>query len=158
MNQRSQRETLRLISYGLYVLTTARGPEINGITCNWLTQISFKPLLLAVALENQSHSNLLVQESGIFAINFLEKDQVILARRMAAPHRINPHKLAGVAHHTGVTGAPLLDAAMAYLECEVRQTSIVTGDHTLHVGEVVAGEMTHYAEPLTLAVSGLRYK
>jgi flavin reductase (DIM6/NTAB) family NADH-FMN oxidoreductase RutF len=158
MSQSGQRDALRLVSYGLYVLTTAHGSEINAIVCNWLTQISFEPLMLVVALENESHSHLLVQESGVFAINFLDKDQIHLARRLAAPHRINPHKLVGVAYHTGLTGTPLLDQAMAFLECEVRQALEVGGDHTLFVGEVVGGEVTRHAESLTLLASGLRYK
>lgn len=158
MDQRGQRDALRLISYGLYVLTAAHGPEVNAITCNWLTQISFEPLMLVVALEKESHSHLLVQESGVFAVNFLDKDQIYLARRMAAPHRINPHKLAGIAYRTGMTGTPLLDQAIAFLECKVRQTLEVAGDHTLFVGEVVGGEISRHAETLTLLASGLRYK
>lgn len=158
MSQEGQRDALRLISYGLYVLTTAHGSEVNAITCNWLTQISFEPLMLVVALEKESHSHRLVQESGVFAVNFLDKDQAHLARRMAAPHRINPHKLAGVAYRIGVTGTPLLDQAIAFLECEIRQALEVGGDHTLFVGEVVEGEVTRHAETLTLLASGLRYK
>ena len=77
---------------------------------------------------------------------------------MAAPHRHNPHKLAGVSCHLGQTGVPLLDDALAWLECEVRQTLEVDGDHTLFIGEVVDGGVIRRAEPLTLLASGLRYK
>lgn len=157
--RQGERDAIQLISYGLYVLTTAHGPDVNAITCNWLTQISFEPLLVLVAIEKESYSHQLLQESGVFAINFLSKDQNHLARSMAAPHRIKPYKLAGVAHHNGITGVPLLDEAIAFLECEVRQVLEVDGDHTLFVGEVVGGEaVTRYAEPLTLLASGLRYK
>ncbi|HBY98342.1 MAG: flavin reductase family protein [Ardenticatenaceae bacterium] len=153
-----ERDALRQISYGLYVLTTVRGPDVNAITCNWLTQISFEPLAVVVAIEKQSRSHQLLKESGVFAINILGKDQTSLARRMAVPHRINPHKLAGVTHHPGVTGAPLLDEAIAFLECEVRQVVEVDGDHTLFVADVVAGAATRAGEPLTLKEARLQYK
>lgn len=157
--QRGKRDVMQLIPYGLYLLTTAHEETANIITCNWLTQISFDPLLVLVAIEKQSYSHQLLQKSEIFAINFLSKDQTQLARNMAAPHKIKPFKLAGVAHHFGVTGAPLVDAAIAFLECEVRHTLEVDGDHTLFVGEVVTGDVvTRHVEPLTLLASGLRYK
>lgn len=156
--QYPERDALRQISYGLYVLTTSHKTDLNAITCNWVTQISFKPLLILVAVENDSYSHQLLQESGVFALNLLDKDQSHLARRMAVPHRHNPHKLAAVSYHLGQTGVPLLDDALAWLECMVRQTLKVDGDHTLFVGEVVDGGVIRRAEPLTLLTSGLRYK
>ena len=157
--QRGQRDVMQLVPYGLYLLTTVHEEKANVITCNWLTQISFDPLLVLVAIEKESYSHQLLQENGVFAVNFLSKEQTRLARNMAAPHKIKPFKLAGVAHHPGVTGAPLIDTAIAFLECEVRHTLEVDGDHTLFVGEVVAGDVvTRYVEPLTLLASGLRYK
>lgn len=157
--QRGKRDVMQLISYGLYLLTTAHEEKVNVITCNWLTQISFEPLLVLVAIEKQSYSHQLLQESGVFAVNFLSKEQTRLARNLAAPHKIKPFKLTGIPHHPGATGVPLVDEAIAYLECEVRHTLEVDGDHTLFVGEVVAGDViTRYVEPLTLLVSGLRYK
>lgn len=158
LNRRGIREALQMISYGLYVLTTGRGREAHASTVNWLTQISFEPLLIMIAVEKTSHSRLLLQGGGVFAINFLSQDQTLLARRLAVPHRLNPHKLAGVACHAGVTGAPLLDEAIAFLEGEVRQALEPGGDHTLFVGEVVGGGVTRYVEPLTLLASRLRYK
>ena len=78
--QRGKRDVMQLISYGLYLLTTAHEEKVNVITCNWLTQISFEPMLVLVAIEKQSYSHQLLQESGMFAINFLSKEQTRLAR------------------------------------------------------------------------------
>lgn len=158
LSQKAERDVLRLISYGLYVLTTAHETTVNAITCNWVTQISFKPLLVLVAVEETSFSRQLLQKSGVFALNLLDQDQSHLARRMAVPSRLNPHKLAGVSHQLGVTGVPLLAEALAYLECELRQTLEVDGDHVLFIGEVISGQINRYVEPLTLLTSGLRYK
>jgi flavin reductase (DIM6/NTAB) family NADH-FMN oxidoreductase RutF len=157
-NGYSERDALRQIAYGLYILTTGYEGSLNAITCNWVTQISFKPLLVLVAVEKESYSHRLLEESGVFALNLLANDQSHLARRMAIPHKHNPHKLAGIPYQLGATGAPLLDEALAWLECEVRHILEADGDHTLFVGEVVAGEVIRQAEPLTLLGSGLRYK
>lgn len=154
----ARRDALRLISYGLYVLTTARGTTAHAITFNWLTQISFEPLLVAAAVENASHTRGLLAETGAFAVNFLGADQVALARRTAAPYKMNPHKLAGLAHHPGVTGAPVLAEAIGHIECQIRQTVETGGDHVLFVAEVVAGEVGRDQPPLTLRESRLRYK
>lgn len=151
MDQRDIRHVLQMIPYGLYILTTVHEQQLHAMTCNWFTQISFDPLLVMVALQNQSHSNQLLQKSGAFAINVLGEDQSHLAQRMAVPHRINPHKLAAVPYH-------ILDSTIAFLECEVRQSLDVEGDHTLFVGEVIAGAVTQHAEPLTMRDAGLRYK
>ncbi|MBL8046547.1 MAG: flavin reductase, partial [Anaerolineales bacterium] len=109
------REALRLISYGLYVVTAARENEVHAITFNWLTQVSFSPLLVLAAVENASHTRALLAATGIFAVNFLGAHQVDLARRMAVPHRMNPHKLAGIAYTVGANGAPLLAEALGYV-------------------------------------------
>lgn len=151
------RDALRLVPYGLYVLTSGYGAEVNAITCNWMTQVSFSPVLVTVAIEKQSHTQWLIRESGVFVLNLLNKESVALSRRMAVPTRINPFKLAGVDYHTGMTGAPILDEALAVLECEVRQT-LEVGDHVLFVGEVVAGGVIQVGDPLTLLESGLKYK
>lgn len=156
--QHPERDALRQISYGLYVLTTRHEATLNAITCNWVTQISFKPSLILVAVEQKSYSHQLLQEGRVFGLNLLDKEQSHLARRMAVPRRINPHKLAGVSYHMGQTGVPLLDDALAWLECEVRQILEVGGDHTLFISEVVAGGVIRQAEPLTLLASGLHYK
>lgn len=156
--QYPERDALRQISYGLYVLTTCHETNLNAISCNWVTQISFSPLLVLVAVEKKSYSHQLLQEGGAFGLNLLDKDQIHLARQMAVPRRHNPHKLAGVPYHLGKTGVPLLDDALAWLECEVRQSLDGGGDHTLFIGEVVDGGVIRRAEPLTLLTSGLRYK
>ena len=158
LKQKDARDALRLVPYGLYVLTTAHDGRVNAITCNWVTQVSFKPLLIAVAIEKQSQTHQLLRGSGVFAINFLDKEQKHLARQMAIPYRLKPHKLAGIPYHADETGAPLLDEAIGYLECEVSQVLEVVGDHTLFIGQVVAGGAVRHVEPLTLLHSGLRYK
>ncbi len=150
-------DALQAVGYGLYVLTVQDAADVHAMTCNWLTQISFVPVLLLVAIEKKSHAHQLLPAGGVFAINLLRKDQLALARRTATPHAINPHKLAGVAYHAGAAGAPILDESLGYLECRVRQVLEAEGDHTLFVAEVLNG-LRRAGEPLSLAESRLHYR
>jgi flavin reductase (DIM6/NTAB) family NADH-FMN oxidoreductase RutF len=152
-------EALLCIPYGVYVITTGAESKMAGaFTASWLMQVSFEPLLLALAVDKTSHSQALLAEHGVFAVNFLGQRQTPLAARLGTPHRINPHKFNGVAWHTGVTGAPLLNEAMAHLECQVSSSLDPGGDHVILIGKVIAGGVQHREATLTLERSGLRYR
>src|SRR6185437_2801682 len=58
-------------------------------------------------------------------------------------------KLQGVAAHTGVTGAPILSDAIAWLDCRV-ESQLDSGDRTLYLAEVLAANVPHPAAPLTV--------
>ena len=152
----TKRKVLRLFSYGLYVVTVRQGNEVNGFTANWITQCSFEPPLVAVAVENDSRSLPMIQESGVFAINVLESGQRELAAMLGRSYRKAPDKLQQVATQTGPTGLPILEDALGYVECRVVSTC-PSGDHTLFVGEVVAVGLNREGEPLTLKEAGFRY-
>jgi flavin reductase (DIM6/NTAB) family NADH-FMN oxidoreductase RutF len=155
----SAQEALLFIPYGVYIVTTGgESRQPGAFTASWLMQASFEPLLVAVAVDRASHSQTLLAENGLFAINILGKANIHLAARMATPHRINPHKFNGIAWHPGVTGAPLLDAAQAHLECQVRSRLETEGDHFIFIAEVVAGDVQRRETVLMLEASGLRYR
>ena len=63
-----------------------------------------------------------------------------LAFTFFKPAQLADGKLSGQAIHKGSNGAPILDAALAALECKV--TSIVEqGDHHIIVGEVTEAHL-----------------
>lgn len=150
---------LLAIPYGVYVITTGgESKQPGAFTASWLMQVSFEPLLLALAVDKTSYSQGLLEEQRVFAVNFLGQAQTPLAARLGTPHHIQPHKFASVSWHSGITGVPVLDEALAYLECEVSDTLDPGGDHVIYVGKVVAGEVRHREPTLTLERSGLRYR
>ncbi len=92
-----------------------------------------------------------------------------LARRFAQPYsgdkvkgrkseesRAVHYKLDGVAYALSQNGAPILDAAMAWFECQA-QEFIPIGDHYLTIGEVIDGAMLKEAEPMTSSYTGWTY-
>ncbi len=155
----SVQDALLLIPYGVYIVTTGGESKQTGVfTASWLMQASFEPLLLALGVDKTSHSQALLAENGVFAVNFLGRGQTQLAARLGTPHHIQPHKIMGVAWRAGVSGVPLLDEALAYVECEVSEILDPGGDHLIYVGKVIGGDVQRREPLLTLEQSGLRYR
>ena len=155
----SVQDALLLLPYGVYVVTTGGESRPTGaFTASWLMQVSFEPLLLALGVDKTSHSQALVAENGIFAVNFLGRGQAQLAARLGTPHHIQPHKFMGVAWHAGMSGAPLLEDALAHVECEVSEILDPGGDHLIYIGKVIGGGVQRREPLLTLEQSGLRYR
>jgi len=141
MNQDAKKAALRMIPYGLYVLTADDGKgNVAGATVNWVTQTAFNPPLVVVGVKTDSGAYQIVKNAKNFALNMLGKEHKGLAFTFFKPAQFADGKLSGQAVHKGTTGAPILDAAPAAVECKV--TSIVEqGDHHIVVGEVVEAHL-----------------
>lgn len=137
MDPTVKKTTLRMIPYGLYILTAenARG-EVAAATVNWVTQASFEPPLVVVGVKADSNAHTLVQETHAFALNLLGKGQQSLAFTFFKPATKEGDRISGEPYERGITGSPLLLHVPAAVECKV--TDIVArGDHSVVVGEVV---------------------
>ena len=137
MNNDFKKTALRMIPYGIYVLTADDGKgNIAAATVNWVTQTAFAPPLVVVGVKTDSGSYQIVKTARTFALNMLGKDQKALAFTFFRPADVTDGKLSGQAFRKGTTGAPILIDAPAAVECRV--TSIVEqGDHHIVVGEVI---------------------
>jgi flavin reductase (DIM6/NTAB) family NADH-FMN oxidoreductase RutF len=133
-----RRRILWKMPSGLYVLGSRAGERRNGMTINWVTQVSFDPKLMGVAVEREAFTHELVADGGVFSLNLVAEDDRALVRKFTKPGDVDraAHTLNGFPFHDGTTGAPVLDQAVAFLDCEVRQ-AVELGDHTLFLGEVV---------------------
>jgi len=158
MNTTERKQTLRLFSYGLYAIGVCQGDQANAFTANWLTQISFDPLLIALSVERKAWSWPLLSESGRFTVNVLASGQRELAGRLGKSRHKVGDKLAGLAWQPGpVTGCPVLhEDALAYLECQLIDVH-PGGDSWLVVAEVVAVKLLRAGEPLTMKEAGFRH-
>jgi flavin reductase (DIM6/NTAB) family NADH-FMN oxidoreductase RutF len=137
MDAGARKTVLRMIPYGLYVATAAE-PDgaISAATVNWVTQVSFEPPLVAVALKVGSGVAHAVKASGAMGLNVLGRDQAELATTFFKPTTHDDERISGERYRLGKTGAPLLETVAACVEGEVRET-VERGDHTLFVIEVV---------------------
>ena len=137
MDENNKKTALRMIPYGLYVLTAeTKSGEIAAATVNWVTQTSFAPPLVVVGVKGDSGAHSVIKEAGAFALNILGKDQQAAAYTFFKPAERDGHSISGEAFHSGVSGAPILDSVPAYLECKLVDT-MENGDHSIFIGEVV---------------------
>lgn len=121
---------------GVSVVTALDGDRPFGITVNALSSVSLQPPLVMVALDRRRFLTPLVRADGRYAVNVLGEDQQALSDCFAgAPVVPGRDAFCGAAWHPGPTGLPLLDGAIATLECTVVET-FTAGDHDLFIGRV----------------------
>src|SRR3954451_16703089 len=134
-----RRRLLWTLPSGLYVVGSRAGDRRNGMTLNWATQVSFDPKLLAVSVEHGALTHELIEASNVFTLNTIDREDRAIVRKFTKPVEVDADAMTlnGFPFHDGVTGAPILDQAVGYAECEVRH-AVACGGHTLFVGEVVA--------------------
>ena len=151
-----RRRCLRLLTYGLYVVTVRARDEEGGFTANWLTQVSFEPPLLALSVQNDSRSIGLLRESGAFTVNLLPSGAREVAGIMGRRSRNVPDKLDRVDHAPGPSGRAVLTGALGYLECEVR-SSVPAGDSTVFIAAVTGAKHIRDGSALTMAETGFQH-
>ncbi|MGH6672384.1 MAG: flavin reductase family protein [Xanthobacteraceae bacterium] len=141
MNADAKKTVLRMIPYGIYVLTADDGKgNIAAATVNWVTQSAFAPPLVVVGVKTDSGAYKIVKDAKVFALNMLGKEQKGVAFTFFKPTQVSEGKLSGQAYRKGSTGAPILTEAPGAIECRV--TSIVEqGDHHIVVAEVVEAHL-----------------
>lgn len=137
MDPNARKATLRMIPYGLYVLTAAHADgRVAAATVNWVTQASFEPPLVAVGVKADSHAHALIKDTRAFALNVLGKGQQAMAFAFFKPADRQGQTISGEPFRPGATGAPILTNAPAFVECALEAT-VEKGDHSIFVGRVI---------------------
>lgn len=134
-------DVLREFPYGIY-LVGVRGEkpeEANALLVSWLTQCSFEPPLLMMAIRRDSRSLALLRSGQAFSVNIVDSEKKDLARRFVKPADQVGDKLDAESQPGKATGAPVLKDALARLECRVKSIA-ETGDHAVVIGEVVEAD------------------
>ncbi len=126
----------RKLTHGVYVVGVIDNDQYNAFTAAWVIHVSFNPLMLALSINPNHSSYRMIQSSKLFSVNVLHRDQLDLARHFGKPS--NSDKLVNIKWHCGQTGAPILDHALAYFECEMKH-ECQAGDHKLVIGHVIDG-------------------
>ena len=127
------RRVLSHFASGVTIVTTSDGEQRpTGLTASAFCSVSLDPPLILICVDHKSQSYPHLRESGRFAINILHQGHEQLSRRFASS-RLD--KFDGVAFKLGTLGVPLIDEALAHLECRT-VSAHVEGDHTIFVGRV----------------------
>jgi flavin reductase len=132
---REFRDSVGMFTTGITVITARSERSGHGMTANAFASVSLDPLLVLVCVVRDAVMHKVLDEVGRFAVSVLAAEQEDLARYFSDSGR--PSGMAQflpVAWRPGpVTGAPLLDGALAYLECDVEAT-YPGGDHDVFLG------------------------
>lgn len=138
-------QSMAHMTYGIYILTTRFEDTINGMVASWVSQVSYDPPLVMVAVHPNRYSHQLLTQSGVFALHIIPEDQKDLLARFKGPDA--KEKFASIDWTTGVTGAPILKECIGCMECRITER-LSPGNHTLFIGEVVSAVFNAEATPL----------
>lgn len=159
------------LSYGVQVIgSRSQSGDLNAMLADWVMQVSFKPRLVTVAIENDARTLRFIRETNVFSVNLLhEKDGLEIARKVVMPAegskirgrseeaaRAVHHKLEGLDYGVHDNGCPVLDRALGWFTCDAQQF-VTAGDHTIVIGGVTDGAVIRSGEMLIERDLGWEY-
>jgi len=156
MDPVAKKKALELFTYGLYVIGTQRGEQKHAVMVNWLTQASFDPPLIALALMKGALSTEMVAATREFSVNVPAADQLEFARSFIKRRPHEGNRLGDYEFYTKTTGCPIFKDALAFVECKVVGTAD-HGDHLIVVAEVVDAGVHRDGDPLVLRGTKMHY-
>ena len=157
MNEDAKKKLLQMVPHGLYVLTSQTPFDQVASTVSWLTQASFEPPLLMLALRRDPDTYHVVRQARAFVINILGKDQAAIAQKFFKHAELKDGALSGEAfERTPLLGFAYFPHLAGFLECRVTD-EVDRGDHTVIVAQVVGAEIKQAEGPLLLSSTKWQY-
>ncbi len=136
IDPREFRRVMGSFATGVTVVTIPTGEGGWGMTANSLTSVSLDPPLVLICVDKSTRTHQYLMQSGVWAINILREDQESISRRFALKDEDAERTMTGLTCRRAVTGAPVIDGCLSYLDCRTWAT-YDGGDHTIFVGEVL---------------------
>lgn len=145
------------IPNALALVGSRAGDEWNGMTTSWITQVAQAPVLIGVGIDTAAVTHRLVSDGGSFSVNLWNSENTRPFVKFSKPATKEGMALNGWPITEGITGAPIFDDAIAWMECEVRQ-AVPLGSHSFFIGELVAaGINDDEARPATMSDTRMKY-
>jgi flavin reductase (DIM6/NTAB) family NADH-FMN oxidoreductase RutF len=157
MDAKAKKDTLRLITNGIYVLASRNGADYGVATVTWVSQVSFQPPLVMAALRKDGNVFRCLGASGVAVLHIVGADQQDLAQKFFSATKESNGLLNGEPFVEGKTFAPVLKNLGAYLECKLVDTCEDYGDHAIVILEVVEAANPGPMEPLVVINSPWKY-
>lgn len=131
------RGAMRQLAGGVSIITVGRDKDISGMTVTSVSSLSIEPPTLIVSVNRGSSSWPLLRRHGAFGVNLLNADQLEIAERFAGKGGIRgADRFAGAKWRAGLSGVPLLEGALAAIECEVEDV-FERHSHAIVIGRVL---------------------
>lgn len=148
------RDALRLFASGVTIVSIRAGDVRHGLTVAAFASVSPDPPLVAVLIDQRHRGHqLLEQPDAVFAVNVLAEEHRELSDRFAFLKDVE--RFAAGRWKTATTGAPVLEDALAWLDCR-QHARVDAGSHTIFVGEVQESATRPEARPLLYWNRGYR--
>jgi len=157
MDVKNRKQTLRMLSHGVYVLTSRSAERYGAATVTWVSQASFKPPLLMAAIRRDSNVFTCLAESGTAVLHIVGDCQQEIARRFCFPTQAAAGTINGEPYTEGTTTGPVLPRLPAHVECKVDRIIDTEGDHAVVILRVVEAQCRHGVRPLTIADTTWNY-
>ena len=142
------KSALSSFATGVTLATTAVRSELHGATANAVMSVSLEPPLTALCIQQGTRMHAVLQRSDNYALSILAVEQEEVAGYFADSSQAHGSIAFSIfSTHPGPTGAPLLDAALAHVDCRIVDV-YPAGDHTLYLGRVVYASSRSDGEPL----------
>lgn len=135
VNEQDFKNALKLWASGVTVVTSkTENSGLKGMTATSFTSVSLDPPQILVCINKTADTGDAVLEGKSFAINILKADQQEISNQFAGSTS-QEQRFANVNWHEGETGSPVIDDALASIECTVVQ-QVLAGTHWVIIGEV----------------------
>ncbi|MCB9727226.1 MAG: flavin reductase family protein [Deltaproteobacteria bacterium] len=141
------KQALSTWASGVAVVTTADQGLLYGLTVSSFTSVSLDPPLVLVCLATSNRMPAMITSAQRFAVSILGRDQEEASSYFAISGREPTAEFVEVEGDWTPGGMPVVQGAIAWLECELYET-LTHGDHSIVVGEVVAARATEAPSPL----------
>ncbi len=149
------KQVMRRWASTVTIITTRVDDFIYGLTATAFSSLTVNPPEVFISINKQTRTHPLMEQSGIFCVNFLSPSMTHISDRFAGRHP-SEERFQDVRFRSEVTGAPVLSDAIAYLDCRVAR-ALDAGDHTIFIGEVVAAAVQDAEQSPLLYFNGAYY-
>ncbi|GAB4530177.1 MAG: diflavin flavoprotein [Pleurocapsa sp.] len=131
------------LSGGLYIITATKGDLNSAMLASWVSQASFEPPGLTIAVAKDRAIESLMQVGDSFILNVLEEGKYQgLMKHFLKRFKPGADRFAGVKTQTAANGSPILTEALAYLECKV-ESRMECSDHWIVYSQITSGRVSN---------------
>ncbi|MBN8724669.1 MAG: flavin reductase [Acidobacteria bacterium] len=131
------KQTMSNWASGITIITTCREEGLLAMTASSFTSLSIEPPLILVAVNKNSRTHKQILQQEAFGVMILALGQEEISNSGAGFYGEEGNFLVGVAYHKEITGAPILDQCLAWMDCSL-YTTCDAGDHTIFIGKLEA--------------------
>jgi flavorubredoxin/flavin reductase (DIM6/NTAB) family NADH-FMN oxidoreductase RutF len=123
------------------IVTTQQGDLSGAMLASWVSQATFSPPGLTIAVAKERAIESLMHKDGKFVLNILEQGKHLpIMKQFLKPFAPGENRFVGINTETATNGCPILTDSLAYLECNV-ENRMECGDHWLIYATVDSGKV-----------------